>query len=97
MAKNTKDSAFINHLGPIRGLFNGEGNLLTTAFSLKQVNFEEEPDIVLIEASDNYSETLGNFQSQRIQVEFAVDVIDEWFDVSDIIVFIRPVASSLPY
>lgn len=97
MSAKTKDSAFINHLGIVRGQFAGSGSLLTTAFSLNQVTFELEPDVTLNDAPDYFIESLCNFQSQMIQVEFAVDAIDEWFNISNVILFIRPVASSLPY
>ena len=97
MAKaNTVKSAFINHLGVIRGEFQGEGNLVVTTFSQGSKEFELSAPIVLIEDSDEYSETLSGFQKQRIQVEFATEVMDEWFNVSDIVVFIKPVASGYP-
>jgi len=92
----TVNSAFINHLGLVRGMFAGEGSLLVTAFSLNQVAFRESAPITLVEAPDKYSETLSNFKKQLIQVEFAVDEIDEYFGFGDVIVFIRPVESSYP-
>lgn len=97
MPKNdTHNSAFINHLGLVRGKFQGEGNLLITAYSLNQTLFSECPDVILEEAPAGYIETLANFQGQMIQVEFAVDEIDEWFNSCEVIPFIRPVAGSLP-
>lgn len=94
--KSTVNSAFINHLGLVRGTFTGEGDLLVTAFSSDQVAFKISAPITLLEATDRYVETLSNFKKQKIQIEFAVDVIDEWFRVSDIIAFIKPVESSYP-
>lgn len=94
---NTVSSVFVNHLGIFRGRFQGSGQLLVTAFGLRQASFEELPNITLIEATDDYMDTLGNFQKQKIQVEFAVNDIDEWFNVGDVVSFIKPVASSNPY
>lgn len=93
---STVNSAFINHLGLIRGGFEGSGNLLVTAFSYNQVAFFECAFIVLTSATDKYVETLSNFKKQKIQVEFAVDVVDEWFTFTDVIPFIKPVESGYP-
>jgi len=94
--KSTVNSAFINHLGLVRGMFSGEGNLLVTAFSFNQKEFKISAPIILEEAPDKLAETLSNFKKQLIQVEFAVDEIDEWFRVSSVIVFIKPVETSYP-
>src|SRR5688500_11614510 len=97
MAKaNTIKSAFVNHLGLVRGEFSGEGSLLVTSFSLYQSAFKESAPVTLEEAPDKFAETLSNFKKQLMQVEFAVDEVDEWFNVSTIIVFIKPVESGYP-
>lgn len=93
MAKN---SSSINHLGLVRGRFQGSGSLLITVFSLNQVAFYECASKTLIEATDKYVESLANFKKQKIQVEFAVDVIDEWFEFGEIIPFLQPVEMSYP-
>lgn len=91
-----RNATAINHLGLVRGNFQGEGNLLVTAFSIKQVSFYASAPIVLVEATDKYAEALSNFKKQRIQIEFAVDVIDEWFEFGEIIPFLQPTEMSYP-
>lgn len=93
MANN---SSYINHLGLVRGRFQGSGNLITTALSFNQVSFSELANITLAEATDKYVESLANFQKQKMQIEFAVDVIDEWFEFGEVIPFLKPVASGYP-
>ena len=96
MKKATINSAFINHLGLVRGTFSGEGNLKVTAYSYQQKAFYESADIVLEEDTDKLVETLSNFKKQRMQVEFAVEEMDEYFSFGDVIVFIKPVESGYP-
>lgn len=39
---------------------------------------------------------LANFQSQRIRFEGSVSEIDEWFKISRIVIFAKPVAVEYP-
>lgn len=89
-------SIFINHLGLVRSRMQGSGELIVTVFSYNQASFRECANIVLEEAPDKYVETLSNFKQQLMQIEFAVDVIDEWFNFGEVIPFVKPIASSYP-
>ena len=94
--KNTTSSVFINHLGLVRGRFQGDGDLLVTAYSYNQAAFKELAPITLEEYPDKFVETLANFKKQKMQIDFGVETVDEWFNFGAVIPFIKPVESGYP-
>jgi len=92
----TVNSAHINHLGLVRGTFIGDGSLSVTAFSQNNKRFYESASVTLEEDTDKLIETLSNFQNQKIQVDFGLEEIDEWFSFGDVIVFVKPIYSGYP-
>lgn len=93
---STVSSVFINHLGLVRGRFQGSGSLIVTVFSYNQAAFKQCADITLEASPDKFVETLANFKKQKMQIEFATDLIDEWMNFDNIVPFIKPVESGYP-
>lgn len=75
----------------------GSGNLLTDTHSLDDAsNSSVLPDIPLQAATNREPTILANFIDQRIQLEIRTEEIDEWFEISKIVMFIKPIAESYP-
>lgn len=85
------------HLGVVRMRAIGSGNLLTDAHSLDDAsNSSVLPDIPLLAATNREPTILANFIDQRIQLEIRTTEIDEWFEISKIVMFVRPIATGYP-
>jgi hypothetical protein len=96
VAKQTGNGELIHHVSAVRMRLNGSGNLDMQLSSLDDVySFDLVP--FTIATTTNIEPTrLANFKSQRIKLRFSVDEIDEWFQIRRIILFAKPVETSLP-
>lgn len=95
MAKRS-DSDTINHLGIIRTLVKGVGDLKFTAYSYSFSRSKTIPTITMQSAGDRLPTPLANFQAQKMCLEFRTTEIDEYFTISRITPFIRPVEMEYP-
>jgi len=97
MSKSTGNKEeLVNHFGLIRMRLNGAGNLQLSLFSLNDVKSESLTSITMLAATNIEPTRLSNFTQQRAYLELKVTEINEYFLVSKIIVFIKPVANSYP-
>jgi len=94
MAKNSEGTLI--HFGAVRLRVKGEGTLLQFLHSLQNVSRARLTDNLLISISDREKVTLANFINQRAQYELRTIEKDEYFEVSKLVVFIRPTASTFP-
>lgn len=84
------------HSAGVRMRLTGSGDLQMQLNSLDSVRtFAMLP--LAMQATTDIEPTRGaNFKSQRIQFEFRITEIDEYFVIQKIVIFIKPVATSLP-
>jgi phosphoenolpyruvate carboxylase len=74
----------------------GNGNLVSTLYSLDDVRSQGLQDIVMASPNRIEPTILANFQEQRMKIRLETTVIDEIFNISRIVLFIKPVAESYP-
>ena len=84
------------HAGFVRARVSGSGTFRMTLASLDDVTSETLPTISMSSTPGNEPGVLGGFISQKISLKVEVNAIDEWFNVSKLTIFIRPVATGLP-
>lgn len=84
----------INHCGPISILVMGSGNLRVSLNNLALKSYTCNP--ITMDASGDFKVTLGNFANQKMQLIIETSAIDEYFRISSIIPYIKPVASGYP-
>lgn len=95
MAKNQFNGEIL-HAGSIRMRVTGSGSLIQTLYSLQDVSSEELTDLTMSATTDQEVITLADFKSQRISLDLRVELINEYFNISKIIIYIKPIASGLP-
>lgn len=96
MAKLTSTEEVVNHYGLIRLRVTGTGELKPTLLSLDEVVVKPLISISLQSKNNIEPTRLVNFTQQRAKLELRTTEIDEFFQISKIIVFVRPVAKSYP-
>lgn len=96
MAKSNKFIGNILHCNAVRLRATGSGNLQLTLWSLDDVNSDILPNITLSATTNKEPVSLANFREQRIYLEGKVTLINERFNISRIIIFVKPTASGYP-
>ncbi len=86
----------ILHFGLVRLRVTGSGNLQQILHSLDDVRSNVLANHAMTAVTDVEPTVLANFTQQRAYLEIKVDQINEWFNISKIIVFVKPVATSYP-
>lgn len=94
--KSTSGEESVNHYGGVRMRVTGSGNLKMRLLSLSETRESVLIPFVLAATTDIEPFRLANFTQQRAQLEIKTTVINETFEISKIIIFVKPVASSLP-
>lgn len=96
MAKQQSSSGDILHVGSVRLRTTGSGDLELLLRSLQNVNYNQLADYVLSNPSDREKVILSNFINQRGQLEFRTTLIDEWFIVSKVVIFVKTIWTGYP-
>jgi hypothetical protein len=97
VAKNSGFTGELVHFGTIRMRATGSGNLQLFMHSLDDtLNSNTLTPIALQATTNREPTTLANFIDQYGQLEIKTTVIDETFEISKIIIFIKPVSSGYP-
>lgn len=94
--KSSSGEEVINHYGAIRLRVNGSASLLAKFWSLDEVYQNILLPIPVIAANNVEPNRLANFTQQRAKLELRTTEIDETFQISKIIIFVKPVAKSFP-
>ena len=94
MAKSSGN--WILHAVGVRYNVKGSGTLETNLFSQDQASVYQCPDITLNSTGTRFPFVIANFRNQRIQIEFRINEIDDYFVLSDINLFVKPTASGYP-
>lgn len=96
MAKESSGGENILHCTGVRLRVVGSGNLDMTLFSLDSARSFPMLSLAMAPTNERELTRLANFKSQRIQLAFSVDVIDEYFKISKIIFFAKTSGLSYP-
>ena len=94
--KSFSDEGIVNHFGAIRLRVTGSANLLAKLYSLDEVEQTVLAPIPLINKTATLPNRLSNFTQQRAKLELRTTEINEVFQISKIVIFIKPVAKSFP-
>jgi len=84
------------HFGAVRYRTTGSGQLLTTILSLDSQISSFLPNIALAPKNAIEPTILANFIQQRGKLRIGTVNKDEYFSISRIIVYVKPVASGYP-
>lgn len=97
MAKSTNQfNGEILHFNAVRMRATGVGNLLQTMSSLDGVNTFAMIPFVLVPTTNREPVTLSNFNDQRGQFIIETEDIDEYFIISKIVIYVKPIATGYP-
>ncbi len=94
--KPVTDEQVINHFGAVRLRVNGVGNLQLSLLSFDEVQSNVLVPIPLQTTTATEPNRLSNFTQQRAKLLIKTTNINETFQISKIIVFVKPVAKSWP-
>ena len=86
----------ILHAGAVRCRVTGSGNLQSFLRSLDDVRNVQLDNITMATTANIEPTILSNFREQRIQLEMRTTEIDEVFNISRIIIFVKPVSTGYP-
>jgi hypothetical protein len=95
-SSSSKGEEVINHYGAVRIRVTGSASLKLKLFSFDNVVQTTLIPITIINATNIEPNRLSNFTQQRAKLEIRTTEINETFQISKIIVFIKPVAKSFP-
>lgn len=95
-AKHDNSEGDLLHFGAVRLRVNGFGNLQFIFGSLDDVHTSQLANLALASVTNIEPLQLSNFTEQRASLTLTTTNINEWFFVSKIILFVKPVATSIP-
>lgn len=87
---------YINHCNAIRLRLRGTGNLKSTLYSYDEVESFELNDIVMSANTNIPPTALANFKQTQMKLKGETTEIDEVFNISEILIYIKPVEQSYP-
>lgn len=86
----------IVHSAGVRYRVRGDGVLRTRMKNLEETRTVNLENVTMTSPSSREKTILANFQDQGLQVFFRTIHIDEVFNMSKIVCFVKPVAESYP-
>jgi len=86
----------VNHFNAVRLRVTGAGNLQMQLQSMDEVHTQTLANTVLSSTTNRQPTVLANFIDQRASVYIFTTAIDEVFEISRMMVFAAPYASSYP-
>lgn len=86
----------INHLGSVRIRVKGSGNLKIKAYSLDFINESQLPNIGMAVGTNKVETVLADFKEQKMQLEIGTTEENEYFVLSRVIPYLRPIATEYP-
>lgn len=90
-----KTQGFIIHCGSVMMNIIGEGELQVDVFGLGGTT-SVLPDWALEDPAERMANVRANFKSQKIRVRIGLNDIHTYFQLNQMNVFIKPVASGYP-
>lgn len=95
MAKGGSKGDILHCVGT-RLRITGTGVLIQKLNSLQNFEVYTQPELTMSTATDREPFTLANFNKQRMQVDIGTDAINESFQISKLVIFIKPVSEQYP-
>lgn len=96
MAKSSFTGELI-HFGSVRMRVTGAGNLQLSLHSLDEAsNSVDLTPIAMETATNREANVLSNFTDQYGQLELRTTEIDETFEISRVVIFVKPVSTGYP-
>lgn len=86
----------LNHYGAIRIRVRGSGNLKTTLYSYDEIYSDPQANISMSTTTAIPATALSNFTQMLAKLDLRTTEIDEIFEVSQIIVYVKFVGTSFP-
>lgn len=86
----------ILHFNAVRLRVTGSGSLDMVFKSLDDVITKTLAPLAMSMATGREPRVLTNFKSQRAKLEISVDLIDEYFSINKLIVFVKPLWADYP-
>lgn len=86
----------ILHCNAVRMRITGSGTLVHQLNSLDEILSDTVVPITMSPTTYIEPTQLANFENQRMSLEFGVTEIDEYFTISRITIFIKPIATEYP-
>ncbi len=97
MAKSASGKGeFEHHIVGVRQRIIGSGNFQMALADLQDVQVQNLVPLVMAATTRFEPNRLSNFQSQRTRFIGKVTEINEWFEISKIIIWAKPVAIEYP-
>jgi hypothetical protein len=87
---------YINHFGAIRTRLKGNGNIKGTLFSYDEVRSDILNPTAMSANTDDPVTILADFTTFNAKLRLEVTEIDEYFNISSILIYVKPVANSFP-
>lgn len=95
MATKSYDGSIL-HFAGTRLRVTGSGNLKLSLNSLQNVNVATLTPIPMADPTSREPVVLANFINQRGQLKFGTTVINEVFNISRIVIFVKPIWTGYP-
>ncbi len=96
MAKSKSSDGTIIHCNSVRFRITGAGNLISTLYSLDDVNNVQLPTLPMAVTTNKEPVLLTNFREQRMYLKGEVMAINEYFIIDKIVIFVKPTATGYP-
>lgn len=87
---------FEHHIVGVRARILGQGNMLYSLEDYSAIQTQNLTPLAMSTATRIEPLVLSNFQSQRTRLIGKTEVLDEWFEISRIIIWAKPVAIEYP-
>lgn len=96
MARQSSSDGTIMHYNAVTIRVNGVGSLKLKLYSSDEVRKSELVPLTMSVVNNRELTRIANFRDQRAQLEFRITSINEKFEISKIVIFSKPVATSYP-
>ena len=94
--RSSKGEEVVNHYGAVRLRVNGSASLQLTLFSLDETQSNVLVPVPIVSLTNVEPNRLSNFTQQRAKLMIKTTGLGETFQISKIIIFVKPVAKSFP-
>lgn len=85
-----------NHYHLVRALVKGTGSFKLTLISYDDVYSSSLKSLPLQSVASRTQDSLSNFRGQAAKIKFEVTELDENFELNQIRIYIKPIATSFP-
>ena len=96
MAKSGGGEEFEHHIVGVRSRILGSGLMRYSLEDYSAIQTSNLDPLTMSSATRIEPTKLANFQSQRTRLIGKVTDVNEWFEISRLIIFAKPVASEYP-